>query len=152
VGALRLSGRTGVGKGVGLRSRSGHGSAAARGVLDGDIHVASGNPPARDGGMRSGLAPDAGAGARAFAPRQQAQLWEGDRAHQVHAVVVGPDSVSAIPFVRPVECDSCRLIWPRSVVDSVRVGSPVAGFWKTVGLIVAAFMAVCAPWCVQPGT
>jgi hypothetical protein len=88
----------------------------------------------------------------AFAPRQQAQLWEGDRAHQVHAVVVGPDSVSAIPFVRPVECDSCRLIWPRSVVDSVRVGSPVAGFWKTVGLIVAAFMAVCAPWCVQPGT
>jgi hypothetical protein len=88
----------------------------------------------------------------AFAPRQQAQLWEGDRAHQVHAVIVGADSVSAIPFVRPVECDSCRLTWPCGVVDSVRLGSPVAGFWKSVGLIAAVFGAACARWCIQPGS
>jgi hypothetical protein len=88
----------------------------------------------------------------ALAPRQQAQLWEGDKAHQVHAVIVGPDSISAIPFFRPVECDSCRMILPRSSVDSVRLGSPVAGFWKSVGLVLAVFAVACSAWCIEPGT
>jgi hypothetical protein len=87
-----------------------------------------------------------------LAPRQQAQLWEGEKAHQVHAVIVGPDSISAIPFFRPIECDSCRMTLPRSSVDSVRLGSPMAGFWKSVGLVMAVFALACAQYCVDPGT
>jgi hypothetical protein len=99
-------------------------------------------------GWRRIPAPEAGT----FAPRQQAQLWEAGKAHQVHAVVVGPDSITAIPFTRPIECDTCRLTWPRNAVDSVRLGSPVAGFWKGVGLVGAAFAVLCARWCMQPET
>jgi hypothetical protein len=85
-----------------------------------------------------------------LAPRQQAQLWEGEKAHQVHAVIVGPDSFSAIPFFRPIECDSCRMTLPRSSVDSVRLGSPVAGFLKSVGLGAAVLAVMCSMWCIQP--
>jgi hypothetical protein len=70
-----------------------------------------------------------------LSPRQQVQVWSGDRAQQWHAVVVTNDSVSGIPFVRPVSCDSCRLALPRAAVDSLRLGSPSTGFWKSVGLV-----------------
>jgi hypothetical protein len=86
----------------------------------------------------------------ALTPRQQAQLWEGEKAHQMHAVIVGPDSISAIPFFRPIDCDSCRRTLARSSVDSVRLGSPVAGFWKSVGLVMAVFALVCTRYCVHP--
>ena len=85
-------------------------------------------------------------------PRQQAQVWQDDKAHQVHGVVVEPDSISGIPYARPLECDSCRITLPRGEVDSVRLGSPVAGFWKTFGLISAVLGAACMRWCMQPGT
>ena len=104
---------------MGSESRSGNGSAAASVVLDGDVHVAIGGTRLDAHGLRGGLA---------FAPRQQAQLWQGDEAHQVHAVVVRPDSISAVPFTRPM----------------------VAGFWKGVGLVAATFAVLCARWCIQP--
>jgi hypothetical protein len=71
----------------------------------------------------------------ALPARQQVQVWQGGTALRWHAVRVGADSVSGIPFQRPVACDSCRTAVPRASVDSLRLGSPVAGFWKTVGLI-----------------
>jgi hypothetical protein len=37
-------------------------------------------------------------------------------------------------------------------VDSVRLGSPVAGFWKGVGLVAGTFAVLCARWCIQPET
>jgi hypothetical protein len=85
-------------------------------------------------------------------PRQQAQIWQGDKAHRVHGVVVGRDSISAIPFARPLECDSCRITLPRAEVDSLRLGSPVSGFWKTIGLVMAVWGAACMKWCIPPGT
>jgi hypothetical protein len=85
-------------------------------------------------------------------PRQQAQLWQDQKAQRVHGVVVGQDSISGIPFAHPLECDSCRITLPRSQVDSVRVGSPVAGFWKSVGVVSAGVMIACVMWCIQPGT
>jgi hypothetical protein len=66
-------------------------------------------------------------------PRQQVQLWQEDKAHQVHGVVVDPDSISGIPFARPLECDSCRITLPRAELDSVRLGSPVAGSGRPLG-------------------
>jgi len=71
----------------------------------------------------------------ALPARQQVQVWQGGTALRWHADLHLLDSVSGIPFQRPVACDSCRIALPRASVDSLRLGSPVAGFWKTVGLI-----------------
>jgi hypothetical protein len=68
-------------------------------------------------------------------PDQQVQVWSLDRARQWHGVIVTSDSVSGIPFFRPLSCDSCRRSVPRAEVDSLRVGSPSAGFWKSLGLL-----------------
>ena len=88
--------------------------------------------------------------------RQQVQVWHGGTTDRWHAVVIGPDSVSGIPFLSPIDCDSCRLALPRAAVDSVRLGDPVAGFWKTYALVIGVPLLVwgvlCAVGngCVQP--
>jgi hypothetical protein len=74
-----------------------------------------------------------------LSPRQQVQVWSGGSARRWHAVRVGPDSLSGIAFAQPTTCDSCRVALPRAAVDSMRLGDPVAGFWKTVGLVLGAF-------------
>jgi hypothetical protein len=79
--------------------------------------------------------------------RQQAQVWTGGRALQWHALVVAADSISGVPYTRPPGCDSCRVAVPRGSVDSVRLGNPTAGFWKSVGLVMGisfgAALAIC---------
>jgi hypothetical protein len=79
-----------------------------------------------------------------FTSRQEVQVWAGHRTTRLHGVVVTPDSVSGIPFLQPLTCDSCRVQLARSEVDSLRVGDPTGGFWASsalvlVGLLVAAF-------------
>ena len=78
---------------------------------------------------------------------QQVQVWSERQALRWHAVVVLQDSISGVPFLAPPACDTCRRTLLLAVVDSVRVGRPVAGFWKTVGLVIglplAAFMVLC---------
>ncbi len=71
-------------------------------------------------------------------PRQQVQVWSGATARRWHAVRIGPDSISGIPFVQPTSCDSCRIVLPRAAVDSICLGDPVGGFWKTVGIVLTA--------------
>jgi len=78
--------------------------------------------------------PDLGLGP--FPLRRQAQIWHDGRSERWHAVNVTADSVSGVPFLQDAECDGCRVALPRSGVDSVRFGSPSAGFWKTFGLVV----------------
>jgi hypothetical protein len=41
---------------------------------------------------------------------------------------------------------------PRSEIDSMRLGNPVAGFWKTVGLAVAIPLAILIGVCIETGT
>ena len=53
-----------------------------------------------------------------------------------HSVVIEGDSISGVSFVQAPDCDSCRGSVPLDDVDSVRVGNPVAGFLKTLGLVV----------------
>jgi hypothetical protein len=67
--------------------------------------------------------------------RQQVEVWRKGGVVRWHAVTLTADSVTGTPFLQPVGCDSCRTSVPRNEVDSIRLGSPVAGFWKTVGLI-----------------
>jgi len=68
--------------------------------------------------------------------RQQAQVWTHGRALRWHALVVAPDTISGVPFTRSPACDSCRAAIPRGLIDSVRLGNPTAGFWRTMGLVV----------------
>ena len=84
-------------------------------------------------------------------PRQQIQVWTGGKAVQWHDVRITEDAVSGIPFFRPLGCDSCRQVIARGAVDSVRVGNPTAGFWKSVGLGVGALLAFCMVFCQDPG-
>lgn len=88
---------------------------------------------------------------RSFSPRRQIQLWVGQRATRLHAVVITRDSVSGIPFLEPVDCDSCRVQFPRSEVDSVRLGNPPAGFWRTLGLVLAGLFVVALAACASGG-
>ena len=77
-----------------------------------------------------------------LSPRQQVEVWSGGAARRWHAVRVGPDSITGIPYLRPIGCDSCRAAVPRSGVDSIRLGDPVGGFWRTVAIVVAAPLAI----------
>jgi hypothetical protein len=70
-------------------------------------------------------------------PRQQVQVWREGKETRWHAVTLTDDSITGVPFLQPVSCDSCRRAFPRTAVDSIRLGNPVAGFWKTFGLVVA---------------
>jgi len=56
--------------------------------------------------------------------RQQAQVWRGGRAVQLHALRLTADSISGVPFIQSPSCDSCRVSFSRADVDSVRVGDP----------------------------
>jgi len=85
----------------------------------------------------------------ALPPRQQVQVWQAGSALQWHAVRVSGDSVSGIPYLQPITCDSCRRQFPRASIDSLRVGSPVAGFWRTIGLITGAFVVAGVIYCSQ---
>ena len=86
-----------------------------------------------------------------LAPRQQVQIWHDGSVSQWHHVRITLDSVMGIPYHLPAECDSCQLSLPRSSVDSARLGNPVAGFWKSFGLVVGSFFAVCLAVCRNPG-
>jgi len=74
-----------------------------------------------------------------LSPRQQVQVWSGGTARRWHAVRVGPDSISGISFVQPTNCDSCRIALPHAAVDSIRLGDPVEGLWKSVALVLGTF-------------
>ena len=81
-------------------------------------------------------------------PRQQVQVWRAGRSLQLHGVTVSEDSVSGIPYLAPLDCNSCRIALPRSEVDSLRVGNPTSGFWRSgglaVGLLFGLAIVVCA--------
>jgi hypothetical protein len=73
---------------------------------------------------------------------------------RLHGVIVGADTVSGIPFLKSLDCDSCRVGIEQAEVDSLRLGEPVGGFWKTAALAaVVGLIAVCySGWCEAGGT
>lgn len=70
---------------------------------------------------------------------------------QWHAVSVTGDSISGVPYVDSPNCAGCRVSMSRVMVDSVRLGNPVAGFWKTMGLALGAMVLALAAWGGDPG-
>jgi hypothetical protein len=85
----------------------------------------------------------------ALAPRQQAQLWVSGRSVRLHGVVFRQDSVIGTGFLQPLDCDTCRLAWPVAAVDSIRIGNPSSGFWKSVGLALGATLVVAIVGCAN---
>jgi hypothetical protein len=78
---------------------------------------------------------------RALPPSQQVQLWIGREARVLHAVTVGPDWVTGVPFHRPPDCD-CRVAFPLTTVDSMRLGNMERGAVRTIALGYAVILAV----------
>jgi hypothetical protein len=78
---------------------------------------------------------------RGMPARAQVQLWMGRQSRVLHAVTVGADSVSGVPFHLPPECDSCRVAVARSAVDSMRIGSQERGALRSLGLGYVALAA-----------
>jgi len=85
-------------------------------------------------------------------PGQQVQVWRQGTMLQWHAVVVAPESISGVSFLRSIKCDTCRASVPRADVDSIRFGNPLAGFWKTFGLVVGTMAVFCAAYCIREGS
>jgi hypothetical protein len=73
---------------------------------------------------------------------------------RLHGVIVAADTVSGVPFLKSLDCDSCRVRIEPAEVDSLRLGEPVGGFWKTAALGAAiGLIALCySGWCEAGGT
>jgi hypothetical protein len=86
-----------------------------------------------------------------FSEKQQVEVWQQGRVRRWHAVAISADSLSGIPWLQPVTCDSCRVTVPRTGVDSIRLGNPTAGFWKSFGLVVGIPMLIWGVLCATHG-
>ncbi len=71
---------------------------------------------------------------RQLPARQQVQLWLSGETRVLHAVIVNPESVSGVPFQLPPDCDSCRVVVPRSAVDSMRLGNQERGLLGSMAI------------------
>jgi hypothetical protein len=62
--------------------------------------------------------------------------------------MITPDSVSGIPFLAPLTCDSCRVGFPRAQVDSIKLGDPTGGFWASTGLVLLGLLLAAFAICL----
>lgn len=62
-----------------------------------------------------------------FSERTVIEFRGPDSVVRLHAVRVGADSVSGIPWLQHTSCDSCRLQFALTKVSSARTGNPAAG-------------------------
>ncbi len=98
------------------------------------------------GWHRTDLTPGA-----ALPPNDQYLIHHGTGVDRWHAVQVSNDSVAGIPWLKPVDCDTCRLSLPRASVDSIRLGHPSQGVWKTAGLVLFGPVAILTLYCLIHG-
>ncbi|MDH3457602.1 MAG: hypothetical protein OER90_12260 [Gemmatimonadota bacterium] len=79
-------------------------------------------------------------------PGQQVRVWHDGAVERWHSVVIRADSVLGVPWLEPRGCDTCRVGLARSEVDSVHVGNPMGGFWRTIGVALLIMLAITAPF------
>jgi hypothetical protein len=58
--------------------------------------------------------------------RHQFRIWSRGAVARWHGVVITWESVSGIPYDKPLDCDSCRQSIARTEVDSIRSAKPSA--------------------------
>ena len=90
--------------------------------------------------------------ARTVDPRQQVQVWSGGDALRWHGLQLGQDSLSGLPFIAPLDCDSCRTTLPLSAVDSLRFGDPPGGFLDMIAVVLGVCALVAVLACCQSAT
>jgi hypothetical protein len=79
--------------------------------------------------------------------RQQVRVWHQGEVERWHGVIVTADSVSGVHWRQSASCDSCRVTLPRAIVDSLQLGNPAAGFWKTLGLTFGVLSVIVVATC-----
>jgi hypothetical protein len=89
---------------------------------------------------------------RTVDPRQQVQVWANGKVLRWHALQLHQDSISGLPYVAALTCDSCRQTLPLAGVDSLRYGNPSAGFWKTIGVIMGSWLLIALAFCCPSST
>ena len=63
---------------------------------------------------------------------------------QLYGIAVTEDSLSGVPWLKPLDCGSCRVTLARTSVDSLRTGSPEVGFIATLLIgVIAVFLGSC---------
>ena len=84
-------------------------------------------------------------------PRKQVRVYHGGRVERWHAAKMTGDSITGIHWLRPIECDSCRLALPLAQVDSIEVGDPSLGMRKSMGLgygmMAVMYIFLCSEMC-----
>ncbi len=74
----------------------------------------------------------------------QFQVWSHGNMARWHAVMVNRDSLSGIPYNKPLDCDSCRRSISLIEVDSLKKGRPsIANELVAVPAIMLVEVAVC---------
>jgi hypothetical protein len=63
------------------------------------------------------------------------QVWRGSQASLLHGLKIDSATVTGIPYHRPLDCDSCVVVFPRAEVDSLRIGDLSNGLWRSVALV-----------------
>ena len=58
----------------------------------------------------------------------------------LHGVALTDSALTGVPFLQPLDCDSCRVVVLRSTIDSVRNGDQVGGAFASVALGVVAVL------------
>lgn len=89
---------------------------------------------------------------RTVDPRQQVQVWTNGKPLRWHGLRLHQDSVSGLPYVAALTCDSCRRAVPLTAVDSLRYGNPSAGLWKTIGAIAGSWLLIALVFCCPSST
>jgi hypothetical protein len=78
---------------------------------------------------------------RAFPTRVQVQVWQGHDFTLLHGVRLDRDTLSGVPFTQVPTCDSCRVEFALSEVDSLRQGNKERGFFRTAAVFAAIGLA-----------
>lgn len=84
-------------------------------------------------------------------PLTQYLVHHGAVADRWHALRITSDSVSGVSFLKPIECDSCRMAIPLASVDSIREGHPTAGLLKGAGVVLLGPFVLMAALCILSG-
>ena len=78
--------------------------------------------------------------------RQTVEVWRNGKSTTLHKVEIDENDVSGIPHVKPITCDTCRIIIPRNEVDSLRLTSGDRNALLGTGLIVGFFVGAMLVW------
>jgi hypothetical protein len=69
---------------------------------------------------------------------RQFQIWSRGTVARWHGVVISWDSLSGIPYNKPLDCDSCRQSIARTEVDSIRAAKASTAHTVVAAALLAA--------------